>query len=87
MGTEFDHFGPEAATRYFEDKLLKAETLTIEEYSCLQNRRLLFHVLAEVGFTNYHEEWWHFDYGNQFWGKITGKQAIYGPVYPYIDIP
>lgn len=43
------------------------------------NRQVLLQPLLEAGFTNYYRERWHFDYGNQFWGKIVGKEAIYGP--------
>lgn len=35
-----------------------------------------------AGFINYPEEWWHFDYGNQFWAKLAGKKAIYGAAKP-----
>ena len=45
-------------------------------------RRLLFWAMADQGFTAYVEEWWHFDFGNQFWGSITGHPAIYGPICP-----
>ncbi len=36
--------------------------------------------MIEKGFTNYPMEWWHYDYGNQFWAKIKGVNAIYGRV-------
>jgi D-alanyl-D-alanine dipeptidase len=80
MGTEFDYFGPEAKTRYYEDRLASGDKLTNSEYVFLKNRRLLYHAMTSVGFTSYREEWWHFDYGNQFWAKIEGKTAIYGPM-------
>jgi hypothetical protein len=38
-----------------------------------------------VGFTNYREEWWHFDYGNRFWAKLNGTDSIYGAVYKGSD--
>lgn len=34
--------------------------------------------MTQAGFTNYPEVWWHYDFGNQFWGKITGEKAKYG---------
>lgn len=76
MGTEFDHFGPEAATRYYEDNNL----LPVQAY----NRRLLYHAMTKAGFSSYDEEWWHFDYGNQFDAARTRKPwAIYGcPIGP-----
>lgn len=42
MGTGFDHFGPEAATRYFEERLERGERLNEEEREALFNRRLLY---------------------------------------------
>ena len=33
--------------------------------------------MAAQGFTAYLEEWWHFDYGDQFWGLATGRAACY----------
>jgi D-alanyl-D-alanine dipeptidase len=78
MGTDFDHFGPEAATRYLEERLESDGGLSIEEEVALQNRRVLYWAMATVGFTNYREEWWHFDFGNQFWGKVKVQESIYG---------
>jgi len=44
-----------------------------------QNRMLLKKVLEDVGFVNYHEEWWHFSYGDQEWARQNGlNQAVYG---------
>lgn len=42
------------------------------------NRRLLYTVMVEAGFTNYPLEWWHYDYGDQFWGHLSKRDAIYG---------
>jgi zinc D-Ala-D-Ala dipeptidase len=69
MGTGFDWFGLEAGPHYFRG-WDGAEQIHL-------NRRLLFTVMLEAGFTNYPEEWWHFDYGNQFWGHLSGNQAVY----------
>jgi zinc D-Ala-D-Ala dipeptidase len=77
MGTGFDDFSKRAGTRYFEDEYNIQSDLDLE---ARKNRRLLFQAMTEAGFTNYLEEWWHFDFGNQFWGKVTGQKAIYGPV-------
>jgi len=77
MGTDFDHFGPEAATRFFEERILSGEELSEQERLTLGYRRLLFWVLTMQGFTSYREEWWHFDFGDQFWGRITGRPSIY----------
>jgi zinc D-Ala-D-Ala dipeptidase len=80
MGSDFDEMTSLSATRYFEEKLKKEGFLSKEEHEILLNRRLLFHIMSQAGFTNYQEEWWHYDFGNQFWGVITGKKALYGEI-------
>ena len=78
MGAGFDGFSDRSHTRYYEVKFEEEGKLAPQEEIYLRNRRILFHTLARVGFTNYPEEWWHFDYGNQFWARIKGVEAIYG---------
>ncbi|MFY0546208.1 M15 family metallopeptidase [Brevibacillus sp. H7] len=77
MGTAFDDFTERARTHYFEqvdkpdDHALYIRT----------NRRLLHRLMAEAGFTNYSEEWWHYDFGNQAWALQTGQPAaLYGGI-------
>lgn len=67
LGTPFDAFVPAAATRALEDTDLPARDL----------RRTLFWAMSSQGFTSYVEEWWHFDYGDQFWGLVTENPARY----------
>lgn len=81
MGTEFDEMKPEAFTRFYELKL-EENTLRNNEFLFLHNRRLLYHAMTSVGFTNYPEEWWHYDFGNQFWSKISNKLAFYSFITP-----
>ena len=68
LGTDFDAFVEEAGSRALEDVPGAARDL----------RRELFWSMHDQGFTAYHEEWWHFDHGDQFWGLATGRAAIYG---------
>ena len=72
LGTAFDAFVPEAGAAALEGVACEAREL----------RRRLFWSMAAEGFTAYVEEWWHFDFGDQFWGSITGTSARYGPVAP-----
>ena len=53
MGTNFDHFGPEAAHNYTK---LSAEVLA--------NRKLLKDVMIRNGFRSFASEWWHYDLTN-----------------------
>jgi len=72
MGTGFDDFTDLSHTRWFEEHDTDPEAR--------DNRRLLYHVMTEAGFTNYDGEWWHFDYGNTLWASRTGGTPIYGGI-------
>lgn len=72
LGTHFDAFVEEAGARALEDVPGPARDL----------RRDLFWAMSAHGFTAYHEEWWHFDHGDQFWGLVTARSAIYGAAVP-----
>ncbi len=72
MGTGFDAFVPEAAAAALENTPGPAR----------DNRRLLFWAMSAEGFTEYTEEWWHYDHGDQFWGLASGRAARYGPIDP-----
>lgn len=72
LGTDFDAFVPEAAARAFE-----ATPGTVRDL-----RRTLYWAMTAQGFTAFHEEWWHFDHGNQFWGLARGVPARYAAAEP-----
>ncbi len=79
MGTEFDDFSDRAHTHFFE---IHDGNLRIRD-----NRRLLFSAMTHAGFTNFPYEWWHFDFGNQFYAFRSqladpsyAITARYGPV-------
>lgn len=78
MGTPFDDFTEQSNTAYYEGQgTAEGQAAVIRE-----NRRLLYFALTGAGFTNYYKEWWHYDYGNQFWARASGRpEAIYGAVY------
>jgi D-alanyl-D-alanine dipeptidase len=49
------------------------------------NRETLICTMAEAGFSNCYDEWWHWSYGDAGWAVRLGHpQAIYGLV---IDVP
>lgn len=80
MGSRFDDFGTRSRTDYFELEAQKGVAAP-EDRMCLENRRILYSLMIDVGFTNYPEEWWHYDYGNQFWAKLNREQnAMYGAI-------
>jgi len=83
MGTKFDEANQRSNTRYYERLKIKQGGLTDKESEFLYNRRLLYNIMIDVGFTNYPEEWWHYDYGNQSWAYFNNRHsAIYGQSEP-----
>lgn len=50
----------------------------------VRNRRILYNAMQNEGFANYPQEWWHFDYGDQFWVQNSRARsetkAFYGPI-------
>ncbi len=74
LGTAFDDFTPKAYTYSFEKEAAKQ----YEDYEEIRNnRRLLYYCMTGAGFTNLPTEWWHFDYGDNFWSYYTGNAAFY----------
>lgn len=67
LGTEFDDFGPRAATRAFEETPGRVRGL----------RRMLYWSLAEQQFIVLDEEWWHFEFGTRLWSVISGNPVRY----------
>ena len=75
MGTAFDDFTEKAHTAFFEKKCNGIEDIIVHE-----NRRILYQVMTEAGFTNLPSEWWHYDYGDAFWAYYKDAQPIYDGV-------
>lgn len=70
FGTKFDDFTSKANTMYYKG-------INSEIHS---NRMMLVEIMQKYGFTNYSMEWWHFDYGNQFWASVKNTDAFYGNI-------
>lgn len=77
MGTGFDAFTEKTVTHYFEntnDEVIK------------NNRRLLYSLMVDAGFTNLPSEWWHYDYGDRFYAYYHNESAIYRGVFSKNEI-
>lgn len=72
MGTAFDDFSCKAWSDYYE-------SYDIDD-AIRENRRILYNIMHEVGFTNLPSEWWHYDYGTKFWGYFTNQSALYSGI-------
>ena len=79
MGCAFDDFSSLART----DAIERQDA----DHRIRDHRRLLYSVMTEAGFTNYPEEWWHYDYGDLFWARATGKDALYSSYYDEKELP
>ncbi|NWN82563.1 MAG: M15 family metallopeptidase [Halomonas sp.] len=76
MGTLFDEAVPASHTVYFET--LAAPTA--QQQQARDNRRLLYSMMRNAGFTNLPSEWWHYDSGDQLWAHYgQHERAVYGP--------
>ncbi|MDR3241112.1 MAG: M15 family metallopeptidase [Lactobacillaceae bacterium] len=79
MQSPFDDITTNAESDFLEGR----DDLTEKQIIARDNRRLLYNIMRAVGFTNYSNEWWHFDYGNQNWASCSGADnAIYGATKP-----
>lgn len=79
MASPFDDTSNYAKTSYFEENQPTNPT----EVTARNNRRWLYQIMLTAGFTNYPEEWWHYDFGNQNWAyQSQQNQAIYGATQP-----
>jgi len=73
MGADFDEPTERSYTHFYE---------ACPEHPACNNRRLLYSVMTQVGFTNLPTEWWHFDYGNPLWAYYNQEShAIYGAAH------
>ncbi len=76
MGSGFDEFSQRSYTDYYENNESGEHFDQIRE-----NRRLLYHLMTDAGFTNLPSEWWHFDYGDRFWAYYMKQDALYRGVF------
>lgn len=78
MGTGFDSFSDKTRTDYYETNSI--------DLNIRNNRRILYNAMISGGFTNLPSEWWHFDFGDRFWGYYNNKPAIYEGVFDISEI-
>lgn len=78
MGSMFDDTSERSHVNILEKK--DKEEMSFTEEEALKNRRLLFNIMNEIGFSSHPKEWWHFSYGDQMWSVIKEDEAFYGYV-------
>ena len=77
MGSLFDDVTQLAGRDRFES--LAADNFSFSDQEAQANRRLLHWLMTEEGFAGHPDEWWHFSWGDQMWGALSGRgEAHYG---------
>lgn len=68
----------------FDDPTDAAFTSSLEGVDTTEStlRRVLYRLMADVGFVVFAFEWWHFEYGTRRWAAITGQEPFYGAANP-----
>lgn len=85
MGTDFDDLTEKASTDFFERQFDAQFGIDESRWNKVRlNRRILFHALVSVGYTNWKYEWWHFDIGNCVWAQELGVPWIFDSMAPLI---
>lgn len=78
FGTAIDAVTELSHTNFFENDF--DPKFGIDESRWLKvrkNRRILFNAMKYAGFTNYHNEWWHYDIGDCCWAKVLNTKWIF----------
>ena len=78
MGIEFDDFSDLTNTNTFEKEGM--------DKNIRDNRRILYTVMTEVGFTNLPSEIWHYDYGDRAWAFYNNEPALYKGIFKLEEI-
>tara|TARA_B100000700_G_C14860532_1_gene768435 strand:- start:45 stop:800 length:756 start_codon:yes stop_codon:yes gene_type:complete len=80
LGGEIDFMGAESSPDFYKKN---HESMSCSKHHVFHNRRsLLSSVMAQAGFVQHPNEWWHFSYGDQLWSWLSKQgDAIYGAAF------
>ena len=81
MGTGFDEFSEKAASDWY----VKNPPQDDQERAAASDRDALRRAMEQAGFVGLSSEWWHFEYGTQRWGTVTGREPHLVAVVPPPD--
>jgi zinc D-Ala-D-Ala dipeptidase len=73
MGSDFDEMSKKSETSFYDANVDSSSDARI--YA--ERRLILKNAMLSSGFTNYDEEWWHYDLGSIFWAKHFGSSWFY----------
>jgi D-alanyl-D-alanine dipeptidase len=64
-----------------------APTFSARLPKLVREMRLLLHdAMADAGFTNCRDEWWHYSFGDAGWAVRAGESTcVYGAIRPHVD--
>lgn len=84
MGSLFDDATALAGTDRFERD---TDEPSFSHDEARANRRMLYWLMIEAGFSNHPDEWWHYSFGDQMWAIHMGKPAaVYGYIEPDAEL-
>ncbi len=67
MGGEVDELSPRSYPHYF------ATSTAPQEQTYHRHRQVLWESMAQAGFQQHPQEWWHFSWGDQMWAWLTSQ--------------
>ncbi len=77
-GTDFDEPSPLSNTIALESDFDAKAGISHDRWlEGRRNRRILFHWMREMGFTNLSSEWWHYDLGDYLWSRQVSLPWIF----------
>jgi zinc D-Ala-D-Ala dipeptidase len=86
FGSNFDDPLKESSTRFFEADYNSQSQFSPEEWNRFRIlRRILFHTMASLGFTNYQDEWWHYDLGDCMWALEFNWKWVFDSLEADVD--
>jgi D-alanyl-D-alanine dipeptidase len=86
FGTEFDNSTQVSSTLFFEREYDPQFGFGSEQWNQIRiHRRILFYTMRHLGFTNYPDEWWHYDLADCMWSQELGIPWIFGSMEPEVS--
>ena len=86
FGSEFDDPSIISSTHFFERNFDSSFNINPSDWKKYRtNRRILYHTMAGLGFTNYRAEWWHYDLGDCIWAAEFKLPWIFESLEPQVN--
>ena len=70
MGTDFDEFTDKSAPNWYRAN----PPVLPQDIAAHLNRKILRRAMESGGFIGFATEWWHFEWGTQYWASVTHER-------------